>query len=59
MHSNWHTQKPICAEHFFPVQIDIFFSFVLSGGVKETAKIWHFVDFDWEKCIEMTWVVYI
>ena len=31
---------------FFPV-------FFWSEGVKATAKILHFVDFDWEKCIEM------
>ena len=44
------------ANTFFPVQIDgVFFSF-LSGGVQETAKISHFVDFDWEKCIKMAWV---
>ena len=30
-----------------------FFSVFLSEGVKATAKILHFVDFDWEKCIEM------
>ena len=27
----------------------------LSGGVKQTTKISHFVDFDWEKYIEMAW----
>ena len=35
-------------KHLFPVQIDVFLIF-LSGGVQETAKISHFVDFDWEK----------
>ena len=39
-------------EHCFPVQIDVFFSF-LSGGVKETAKISHFVDFDWENALKL------
>ena len=32
-------------EHFFPVQVEFVFHF-LSGGVKETAKISLFVDFD-------------
>ena len=45
-------------EHFFPVQIDVFFSF-LSGGVKETAKISHFVDFDWENASKwLEWHVF-
>ena len=26
---------------------------------KIQAEISHFVDFDWEKCIEMAWVVHI
>ena len=34
------------------VEIDVFF-YLLTGGVKQTAKNLHFVDFDWEKCIEM------
>ena len=42
--------------HFFPVQIDIF-SFFSLGEWSKQPKISHFVDFDWEKCIEMAWVV--
>ena len=35
-----------------------FFSF-LSRGVKETAKISHFVNFDWEKSMEMLeWCIF-
>ena len=34
-------------EHFFPIQIDVFFHF-LSRGVQQTAKNFTFVDFDWE-----------
>ena len=56
VHCNWHTQKPMCADlqafaNTFSLCKLTFFSF-LSGGVQETAKISHFVDFDWEKCIQ-------
>ena len=43
--------KPV--QTLFPVEIDVVFIYFLSGGVKLTAKTFTFVDFDWEKCIEM------
>ena len=64
VHCDWYTQKPIRADiaslldAFFPVQTDKLFYF-LSGGVKETTKISHFVDFQLEKCIKMAWVACI
>ena len=59
MHCNRHTQKPICADlqafanTFSLCKLMGFFFIFLSGGVQETAKILHYVDFDWEKYIEM------
>ena len=45
-------------KHCFPDQIDGFFFIFLKGRVQQfQAKISHFVDFDWEKCIKMAWVV--
>ena len=54
VHCNWHTQNPICADlqafaNTFPCANWSFFFSLLSGRVQETAKISHFVDFDWEK----------
>ena len=40
------------------MQIDIFFIFV-QGELSKEPKILHFVDFDWEKCITMAWMVHI
>ena len=58
VHCNQHTQKPICAdlEAFFNTfsLLKLMFFHFLSGGVKETSKISHFVDFVWEKYI--TWL---
>ena len=53
VHCDWHTQKLICANlqafsNTFPL-FKLTFLHFSSGGVKETAKISHFVDFDWEK----------
>ena len=64
VHCNWHTQKPTCADWQAFVNILSlcklkFFVSLLSGRVQETAKISHFVDFDWGQCIEIAWVVHI
>ena len=54
VHCYWHTPKPICANFqacsntFSPVQIDVFFIFC-QGELSKEPKIYHFVDFDWEK----------
>ena len=42
--------KPL--QKLFPCVNWHFFSF-LSGGIKETAKISHFVDFDWENTLKL------
>ena len=57
VHCNWHTQQPTCAHmqaflNTFSLFKLTFFHF-LSRGVKETAKNFNVVDFDWEKCIKM------
>ena len=48
VHCNWHSQEPICAHmQAFSNTFSLFklmFFHVMSGGVKETAKISHFVD---------------
>ena len=49
-------------KHFLPVYIDIFYLFFFffgQGEFSKQAKISYFVDFDWEKHIEMVWVVHI
>ena len=54
VHCDWHTQKPITANFqafsntFSLYKLMWFFFHFLSGGVQQTAKISHFVDFDWE-----------
>ena len=61
VHCDWHTQnlyvqifKPF--QTIFPVRIDgFFFLFFCHGEWSKQPKLSHFVDFDWEKCIEMAW----
>ena len=63
VHCNWHTQRPICANfqaflNTFPCWNWCFFIFCLREFSKQ-PNISHFVDCDWEKCIEMAWVVHL
>ena len=64
VHCNLHTQKPICEDlqvfaNTFPLcKFKVFFS-LLSGRVQETAKISHFVDFDWENALKLLeWCIF-
>ena len=57
VHYDQHTQKPVCADlqafaKTFSLCKLTFFSFFVRG-VKETAKISHFVDFDWENTLKL------
>ena len=64
VHCNWHTQYPICADwqalaNTFPCANWSFFFSLLSGRVQETAKISHFVDFDWKKGLKfLEWCIF-
>ena len=64
VYCNQHSQKPICADiqaflnNFSLLKLISFFHFC-QGKLRKQAKISHFVDSDWEKCIEIAWVVHI
>ena len=58
VHCVWHTQKPVCVDiqaflNTFSSSNCCFLCHFLSGELRKQPKISHFVDFDWEKCIEM------
>ena len=57
VHYDQHTQKPVCADlqafaNAFSLCKLTFFSFFVRR-VKETAKISHFVDFDWKNTLKL------
>ena len=57
VHCDWHSQKPICTDfqaflYTFPYTNWHFFIFFCLVEWSKQPKISHFVDFDWEKCIE-------